>query len=297
MKKILLSLGMIVFVGVVVVGATGAFFSDTETSTGNTFTAGAIDLQIDNHAWYNGIECKWYENGVDGNNQSGWYWYGSSNDSYTQSLVGTVCTSSWNLSDLDGHLFFNFNDLKPGDWEEDTISIHVNNNDAWMCANLTVTSDDDVSTTEPEGLVDDLEDAGNAWDGELGSELSFIFWADDGDNVLETDENVVLSGSPSDLPSGLDNVGQTFPIADSQYSLFGGPVPGGQTVYIGKAFCFGDLVQTPVAQGANSPAVNPGFTCSGASTTNISQTDSLTADMSFTAVQSRNNDNFVCGQQ
>ena len=51
MKKILLSLGMIVFVGGLIIGATGAFFSDTETSTGNTFAAGAIDLKIDNTSY------------------------------------------------------------------------------------------------------------------------------------------------------------------------------------------------------------------------------------------------------
>ena len=53
---------MIVFVGAVVIGATGAFFSDTETSTGNTFTAGAIDLGVDNESYYNGAfneETSW----------------------------------------------------------------------------------------------------------------------------------------------------------------------------------------------------------------------------------------------
>ena len=42
MKKILISLAVIGAVGAIAAGATGAFFSDTETSTGNTFTAGAI---------------------------------------------------------------------------------------------------------------------------------------------------------------------------------------------------------------------------------------------------------------
>mgnify|MGYP001600450916 FL=1 len=51
MKKILLSLSMVAAVAVLAVGATGAFFSDTETSTGNIFTAGAIDLQIDNESY------------------------------------------------------------------------------------------------------------------------------------------------------------------------------------------------------------------------------------------------------
>jgi len=41
-----------------VYGATQAFFSDTETSTGNTFTAGEIDLKIDHTlASYNGNDC------------------------------------------------------------------------------------------------------------------------------------------------------------------------------------------------------------------------------------------------
>ncbi len=47
MKKILLSLSVIAIVGVIAVGATRALFSDTETSTGNTFTAGTIDISID----------------------------------------------------------------------------------------------------------------------------------------------------------------------------------------------------------------------------------------------------------
>ena len=42
-----------------VYGATQAFFSDTETSTGNIFTAGQIDLKIDHTlATYNGNTCR-----------------------------------------------------------------------------------------------------------------------------------------------------------------------------------------------------------------------------------------------
>ena len=46
MKKIILSLAVIAVVAVVAVGATRAFFSDTLTSTGNTFTAGTIDIAV-----------------------------------------------------------------------------------------------------------------------------------------------------------------------------------------------------------------------------------------------------------
>jgi len=58
MKKILLSLGTLVVVGAVVAGATIAFYNDTETSTGNIFTAGSIDLKVDHtKQTYNGEVC------------------------------------------------------------------------------------------------------------------------------------------------------------------------------------------------------------------------------------------------
>jgi len=47
MKKIIASLAMIVLVSTFAIGATRAYFSDTETSTGNTFTAGTLDLNVD----------------------------------------------------------------------------------------------------------------------------------------------------------------------------------------------------------------------------------------------------------
>ena len=47
-KKILSSLSIIAAVASIAVGATIAYFSDTETSTGNTFTSGTLDLQVDN---------------------------------------------------------------------------------------------------------------------------------------------------------------------------------------------------------------------------------------------------------
>src|SRR3989338_823727 len=59
MKKILLSAGMIALVGALAVGGTIAFYNDTETSTGNLFVAGAIDLTVDQTlASYNGEECQ-----------------------------------------------------------------------------------------------------------------------------------------------------------------------------------------------------------------------------------------------
>lgn len=59
MKKILISVGTIAVVAVLVVGATGAFYNDTEASNGNIFVAGSIDLKVDHTAQtYNGVDCK-----------------------------------------------------------------------------------------------------------------------------------------------------------------------------------------------------------------------------------------------
>ena len=48
-KKIILSLSVIAAVAAIVVGGTMAYFSDTEKSAGNTFTAGTIDISVDGH--------------------------------------------------------------------------------------------------------------------------------------------------------------------------------------------------------------------------------------------------------
>ena len=47
MKKIILSIFTILSVSAIAFGATEAYYSDTETSTGNTFTAGTLDLNLD----------------------------------------------------------------------------------------------------------------------------------------------------------------------------------------------------------------------------------------------------------
>jgi len=47
-KKIILSIAIIGVVAAIAIGGTVAYFSDTETSVGNTFTAGTIDISVDN---------------------------------------------------------------------------------------------------------------------------------------------------------------------------------------------------------------------------------------------------------
>jgi len=50
---------MIAVVGALAIGGTIAFYNDTETSTGNIFTAGSVDLKVDHlKQTYNGVDCK-----------------------------------------------------------------------------------------------------------------------------------------------------------------------------------------------------------------------------------------------
>lgn len=281
MKRIILSLALIVgTVGALAFGATTAFFSDTETSAANAFTAGDIDLKIDNESYYNGL----FNEGT-----------------------------SWKPKDLDGSTskFFDFDDLKPGDYGEDTISIHVDTNDAFLCGNVTLTSNNENACNEPEALEDNS--CGVAPDtGELADLVKFMWWADDGDNVLESDEQVISEGTLGALA-----IGQTYPLtfADADKNIWnaqnaGGPVDGDKTYFIGKAWCFGTMTKNPLptdnGDKGRTPAGNNntdnksgtpedgGFTCDGSLLGNNTQTDSLTADIAFSAVQSRHNANFQC---
>jgi len=59
MNKIIKGIALVGFLGAVVFGVTQAYFSDTETSTGNVLTAGKIDLKIDHtRQTYNDVDCK-----------------------------------------------------------------------------------------------------------------------------------------------------------------------------------------------------------------------------------------------
>jgi predicted ribosomally synthesized peptide with SipW-like signal peptide len=277
-KKIALSSLSIMAALALIGGATFAFFSDTETSTGNTFTAGSLDLQIGNESYYNLVA----QDGANG-----------------------TANTSWELDDLTDQLFFNFLDVKPGDLGEDTISVAVDDNPAWSCANVQITSNSDNGITEPEDEADGTPNntADGTADGDLAGELNFVFWTDDGDNVLETDEvddifvqgpadNVLNGGTVALVDSNTDNLSTT----DNPLDTEGGMDPD-ETYFIGKAWCFGEFgnfATTAAAPGAGDPTLNAGVTCEGANVGNIAQSDTLVGDISFYATQVRNNEDFVC---
>lgn len=288
MNKIIKSLSVVAFVAAIAIAATGAYFSDTETSTGNTFTAGSIDLKVDSDCHYYTMD----ENGqyVDRAVQN------SGTDRYECSNDGDTF-GGWELTDLDSEKFFAFSDLKPGDKGENTISLHVYDNDAWACMTVTPKKNDDMDCTEPElevgadpGCIDDLSDSNNTlWDGDLAQALTGMIWADMGQYVSGTnctDTTVVPGDNKYNPECGDKFIGDgiapypagpvTLALADKDNNVFtelpNDPLIGSKNYYIGVSW---DL---PFATG------------------NAVQSDSYEADISFYTEQYRNNPNFTCSQ-
>ncbi len=216
MNKIIKSLGVIVFAGALVIGGTGAFFSDTETSTGNIFTAGSVTLEVKNIS-HEGVNV-------------------------TDEEVQFTASSTGN------NLSFAFADLKPLDHGKVIYELENGANEAHVCVLVEEKENNDNGINGPEAAADD-ETGG---DGELGQFLSFKFGSATG--TLDA-----ISGQWQKL----------------------GVVAAGATTSSTIEYGFG------VFNGSNlelDPLANY----------NLAQTDSLTADISFYAVQTRHNPNFDC---
>ncbi len=265
MKRILLSIMTITLVTVVAVGATRAYFSDTETSEGNTFVTGAIDLKVDSEChWSGGETCPWD-------------------------------TPNWTETDLGAHKFFLFYDLKPGDYGEDTISLHVYDNDAWGRFIISDIEDEEVDCTEPE--IEAEPDCIDDNDGELRENMIFWAWLDqgetpgfqgrdkdfgEGDNEYQDGyEPIVISPGTIDIGGETHNIWEALSAA---YSYYGCSDPDGDTDYsachglaedgrmvASTTYYFALAWELPVEVG------------------NDVQHDRLIGDMSFEVVQHRNN--------
>ncbi|MCA9354444.1 MAG: SipW-dependent-type signal peptide-containing protein [Candidatus Kaiserbacteria bacterium] len=287
--KLIMSVGMIAFVAALVVGGTGAFFNDTETSTGNVFTAGAIDLKVDSVGHVNGLVCyegKWASEVAVQWNETDEVLevvgdLVAENDAYNQAFPSNVpqagddCASTWAETDLGVETFFSFADLKPGDNGENTISLHVYDNDAYACAIIDDMVDADNGLTEPEAEDGDVTPEL----GELSQELRFFAWADDGDNVYEPGSNERplfsnIEGPASDVIDGV-----VYPLFTPQTEV----LKATTTQYIGLYWCYGAI-----------STVDGVLSCDGSEVTNITQTDSLSASFTFYVEQARNNENFQC---
>jgi predicted ribosomally synthesized peptide with SipW-like signal peptide len=174
----------------------------------------------------------------------------------------------WDEKDLaDGDVFWDFDDVKPGDRGTNVISLHVFDNDAYACMMTDNVMDNENTPIDPE------QDAGdNALDGvpngELSDFLQLFIWGDtDGDGIFDNGESELYQGGFTGVAM------ERFPLQATT------------TAYLGSAWCFG--AQTVNPDGSIScDGTNPIY--------NTAQTDILTTDLVFTAVQQRNNANFQC---
>ena len=245
MKRILYSLLSIGVISIIVVFASQAFFSDTETSTGNVFQAGKVDLLVDSSCSYNG-------------------------------QLSSEC-GVWDSKNLTTDKFFNFSDVKPGDYGENTISLKVEDNPSWLCMTITPTANDDVSSTEPElkEVGETPDDPTDLWDGELRQNMTFHIWADvcdispafPGDNIYQED-------CDRDINYRLSDELMTIALSDSTQNVFTGNV--GESINANLNYYIGFGWSLPESVG------------------NIVQTDNFIANISFYAEQERNNKSFVC---
>lgn len=431
-KKIVFSLGIISVVIAGIVASTGAFFSDSETSAGNIFTAGSIDLKVDHtYASYNGYECvgvceegglnlivnggfetpvvtdnsgQWqvYPNGtqtswdvvsgaglelqrnsvegaphggvqlaeLDSTNQSAVqqiiatvpgqkyrlaFWHsprpsnnsgdnaidyrievtsnsgtivddtvevasagggntswtlttynfialdtqttvrfsdtGLDNDSYGGYIddvsvyelncvensypYGGICTL-WGEKDLvQGDIFWNFPDVKPGDYGTDVISLHVYSNDAYACLFPINLEDDENGVVDPElGAGDDL--LLGVPNGELSGELEFFAWNDANNNgVHDSGETIFVDAGT--------------PFSTIQSQMIAMSLTGNAPIdFIAYSWCAGEQTGPTVA------LPNTALSCDGTGMGNIAQTDKVMADFVAYAIQQRNNDGFQC---
>lgn len=174
----------------------------------------------------------------------------------------------WSESDLvEGEeTFWDFSDIKPGDYGVNVVSLHVYDNDAYVCLfpqhNL---EDNENGLVEPEL---DLND--DSVTGELSGFLKLFIWNDlDGNGSYDpnTEEELI---SPNTL---IENaIVQLEVVGNAPIDL------------IGIAWCVGE----------QSVAINGDITCDGSGNYNVAQTDEIVTMFSAYAEQTRNNDGFSC---
>lgn len=223
-----------------------AYFNDTETSTENTFTAGGIDLTVDSFgAFRNGVGMP---------------------------------NAPWEARDLTSEKFFEFTDVKPGDWFRRSISLHVDNNPAWVCLLIKNIHNDENTLIDPEHEAGDHSAGVNGLgEGELDKNMYALGWFDFNGN-------------------GKLNEPQEKRFVDSFFDVFTEIALHDSTTNNGSLnpqIPF-ELLQLNLCAGTPIVASDGTVTCNGSFMGDKSQTDSLTADLQLYIEQVRNNPNFKC---
>jgi predicted ribosomally synthesized peptide with SipW-like signal peptide len=191
LKTVLMSLVVIGVVGGMVGGGLFAHFQDTETSEGNTFTAGFIDVEIDLD--------------LDGDGTSGEL-EGPNEDLDGDGRFGE---NEW-FNGIPFPLFPDVDDWKPCTHYEQTLSIHLieGSNDCPVWLDLRTVLDDENGMIEPEVEAGDITPGDptdpNDGEGELDNYVMIKVWHDngpdgipgsgdegEGDNIHQTEEQII----------------------------------------------------------------------------------------------------------
>ncbi|MFC7069699.1 SipW-dependent-type signal peptide-containing protein [Halobaculum lipolyticum] len=192
-RTMLLGLGT---VGLASAGAglgTTAYFSDTESFSGNSLQAGSLDLFVDYEATYDS---------------------GGAVENLAENAVGTV----------DGEpagTFYVLDDVKPGDSGSVTFCFEIDDNPSymWACGMLT---EDENGMTEPEMDVDETPDAGEL----AASIVATISYCEEGEEGETIVGEEIATGTLAEVFAALEN---GVPLdGDGRAGVM---TPGDQTMY------------------------------------------------------------------
>lgn len=278
-RRILWSTASIFATAALFVGATFAFFTDEETSSGNVFAAGGLDLLVDYDCYYNKL--------ADGTPNCPWDF------------------SSWQQTDLGPeHKFFNFEDIKPGDFGEGTISLHVFDNDAWLRLRISNVVNQENDCTEEEEEEDATCNDPGTGTGELDDHLVFSIWLDDGS--VPGFQCFATPSAHGPCPED-HNEGNNFRDVGEVELVVPGTIDGaGETHNIWEGLAAAYIAQGCTGDVVNMPLRCPGLAPDGHMIGSVTyyfgidwelpdtvgdevQTDSLQADMTIEAEQYRHN--------
>jgi predicted ribosomally synthesized peptide with SipW-like signal peptide len=160
--------------------------------------------------------------------------------------------------------FFNFEDVKPGDYGTNIISLHVYDNDAHACLIVHDVDDQENVIVDPETEAGDITEP----EGELSGFITMFAWEDViENNSYDSGETVLLSA----------NSPFTDRILASLIAC--------ETKNVGLAWCAG----TQSVTGST-------ISCDGSTMGDIAQTDIMTASLTAYVEQQRNNSGFDCSQ-
>jgi hypothetical protein len=214
-------------------------------------------------------------------------------------LSGESCDGlSWTETNLETgvHRFFDFDDIKPGDRGEDTVSLHISDNDAWGRMVIDVTKDTDNTCTSSEETAEDNACRAPDGPGELRENLDFVVWLDEGikpgfqgkqndigegDNLKQEGEVGLVSSGSIDADGEIHDIGLGLAAAYTEhgctdsdgatnYGLCHGLALDGRMV-ASTTYYFGVGWDLPIDTG------------------NEAQTDIFVSDVSFEVEQYRNN--------